>query len=382
MKLNNIYIISWFGNDDVRDIRKEYHNRQIDWAFKQNLIPIVLAQDYKDTDYIDGVRYIDADITTGILLPSAARNILLNEFYKSDDDFAFFADNDSILYNENQYSDSINFISLMKNIPMNLFSDIDIIAFANPARTAFKEELSKPIYKNDFVFRRTYYTTGPIHLMKNIAKYHNKKLYYDSETFNDNGNIITCEEHDFCINGMFHDIKTYHLRNVLLYELGRKNSTWVNTDTNRNVNYAKQLINDKYQLELYKFPDVNEKTFNYIGHAVEPDHITKKIRFAHDSTSRVVACEAKGRTDVHFYELPNPMTAPEALDYCITNDLYGIKEMCDLFYKNKPVLLKSHTKKSIQFNWDVTPEIKNIKKIITVPKDGVLISKSKFFSFK
>ena len=25
-----------------------------------------------------------------------------------------------------------------------------------------------------------------------------------------------------------------------------------------------------------KIMDVNEKTFNYIGHAVEPDHITKK----------------------------------------------------------------------------------------------------------
>ncbi len=43
----------------------------------------------------------------------------------------------------------------------------------------------------------------------------------------------------------------YMLETIHLYELGRTKSTWVNTDTNRNVNYAKQLINDKLDEQLF-----------------------------------------------------------------------------------------------------------------------------------
>ena len=81
--LNTIYIISWFGNDDVKERRKEFHKKQIEWAFKHNLTPVVLAQDYTAADYIDNVRYINADTSNGILTPSQARNILLDEFAKA-----------------------------------------------------------------------------------------------------------------------------------------------------------------------------------------------------------------------------------------------------------------------------------------------------------
>lgn len=381
--LNTIYIISWFGDDNVKERRKEFHKKQIEWAFKHNLKPVVLAQDYTAADYIDNVRYINADISNGILTPSQARNILLDEFYNSDDDFAFFADNDAVLSDDIQHSDSGNFIQLMRNFTIDMFADIDIISFANPSRTAFKSELSKPIYKNNFVFRRCYYTTGPIHIMKNIKKIYGKTLYYDVDTFNDNGKIITCEEHDFCINGMLHGIKAYHLRNVLLVEFGRTVSTWVNDDSNRGVDYAKQLINDKYKLELYIFPTNTEKTFEYIGHSLEPDMKTRKIRFADDPQLRTNICLKKGRSDIHFYKLPKPMTAPDILDYCISNNLFGIKEICDKFYKHKSVLKKSHTKIPVQFNWNVLPQFSSIKKIITVPKHANPENNKlgKFFSF-
>jgi hypothetical protein len=206
-------------------------------------------------------------------------------------------------------------------------------------------------------------------------------LHYDADTFNDNGNIITCEEHDFSINAMLHNIKTYHLRNVLLYELGRNVSTWIDIDSNRNVNYAKQVINDKYNLKLYIFPDDTAKTFNYIGHALEPNSKIRKIRFAVDRDDRINACQASGRTDIQFYELPTPMSAADALEYCMSNNLYGIKEVHDTFYKNKSPLLKAHTKKSVQFNWDVLPEFRNIKKIITIQKFGIPEKITNFFDF-
>lgn len=382
MKLTNIYIISWFGNDDVSEMRRKFHTKQLEWAKSKNLQPVVLAQDYKATDYVDGVTYIDADISNGILLPSAARNILLQEFYKTDDDFAIFADNDAVLYNENQLSESINFIELMRNMSVESMDGVDIISFTNPAVVPFKKELSKEIYRDNFVFSRIYYTTGPIHALKNLKKHHGVELFYDADAFNDNGKIITCEEHDFCINAMYHGAASYLVANVLMHEYGRSTSTWVDSDANRDTVRAKHIINKKYNTDLYMFPDEIVKTYGFIGHGLESDGITRKIQFS--KTSDITKIQKSGLSDVKLYPLPNTMTAQEAIDFISTNEFYDMQDVYQTHYveKNRTVFKKSTTKNPIRFNWS-KPEFKHVRQRVVIPKTGVTnVSKVKqFFSF-
>ena len=55
MKFNNMYIISWFGDNQTTQKRIEIHDRQLQWAFTNDLRPVVFAQHYKDEYYRENV---------------------------------------------------------------------------------------------------------------------------------------------------------------------------------------------------------------------------------------------------------------------------------------------------------------------------------------
>jgi ABC-type polar amino acid transport system ATPase subunit len=98
MNINNIYIISWFGNESkLRQFRKEIHKKQLDWARTNGLKITVLAQDYEPDDYEQDVVYVHSD---KFLRPCGARNTLMEKFYTSDEDYAIFADNDTVIVDE------------------------------------------------------------------------------------------------------------------------------------------------------------------------------------------------------------------------------------------------------------------------------------------
>ena len=56
------------------------------------------------------------------------------------------------------------------------------------------------------------------------------------------------------------------------------------------------------------------KTFTIAGTAVNPDGTTK-VRFANDLVARIKILNKAGCTDIHLYELPEPMTKLQALSY-------------------------------------------------------------------
>ena len=58
MKFEKCYIISWFGPDSTNARRAEIHKRQLDWVKKNDLQPVVFAQNYKEEQYEPGVEYI------------------------------------------------------------------------------------------------------------------------------------------------------------------------------------------------------------------------------------------------------------------------------------------------------------------------------------
>jgi len=361
----NIYIISWFGKSNIAHLRRNYHKRQIEWAFENNLQPVVLAQEYQNSDYINGVTYIDSN-SDRILLPAEARNIVLRKFYETDEDFGIIADNDTIIYEK--YGDGKVIIDFFRSLDVKKFP-IDIISLSNPTTHLKKGVLEIPRYQNNLVFNKTYYASA-LFFLKNLKKYHNTELYNDSETFVDKyGKLITCEDHDFCINGMLnHGLNVYSLRNVYYREFGRSKSTWVDVDSNRNTIDAKKLINEKYKKKLYLIPESNVRMYPYIGTFVTSTGISK-VAF-HRNRRREKVIINTGCTDVKFYRLPKHMSAEEGVSYCIENDLYDIKKVVsEIEQRGEQILSKSHTDNApIRFNWKVCSQLKRVPNQILVPK--------------
>jgi len=247
-----MYIPSYYGTDAEKATkRKEIHRKQIKWALAKGLVPVVYAQAYTENDYIKGVTYLKGDP----IHPGGARNFLLDHFYASDDDFCLMVDDDTTLYEDEQHGTSGEFINIMRDLPVEDFEHIDIIAALNPSTTAFTEELKNEIYKDNLVFEKARMFFGPFSMFKNFYKHHGIKLYYDVENFTDeNGKIITCEEHDFCINAINHGMGVYKTSNIIYKEMGRQISTWVTSDKDRNVKKGYEVINAKYGKEIFKFP--------------------------------------------------------------------------------------------------------------------------------
>jgi hypothetical protein len=252
MNVNNIYIISWFGNNtEIREKRRIIHDRQLTWIQNQNLTPVILAQHYENEEYKLGIDYEKIEKNQSVLLPAAARNVLLERFYNSDDDFALFADNDTRFYNGPQHGDSANFIELIRSFDIDKFEDIDLVQFTNPARTPFTKTLSKDLFKKNLVFRRAYTVYGPIFLIKNIKKHHNKEIYFSADNFQtQEGKIINGEEIDFGVKFLMNGLKCYSTMNVIYDEMGRTKSTWTVDNKARSNATAWSIINQTWNREF------------------------------------------------------------------------------------------------------------------------------------
>jgi len=97
MKLNKIYIISYLPDDEkLRKERLERHKKQLEYWRQFDIEIVVFAQNYRDNDYQPNITYIK---NKGKLkLPGSVRNVCLEHFYNSNDDFTAILDDDTILY--------------------------------------------------------------------------------------------------------------------------------------------------------------------------------------------------------------------------------------------------------------------------------------------
>lgn len=223
--LNKIYIISYFGVNR-REKRKYCHHQQLDWCFKNNLEVIVYPQFYNDDEYVSGVTYLDH--TNNLLLPAEARNICLKHFYNTNDDFAIFADNDSILYTGEKYCDSSDFVEKFNKLHIRDLNKIDYFFPLNPGKIPFTKMLvdNKKVFDTNFVFSRNYDSKGSFAVLKNLRKFYNLDVYYDEVNYVDeSGKIIPNEDVDFAIRIAKQNLGVFRLDNIILKECGTI-STW------------------------------------------------------------------------------------------------------------------------------------------------------------
>lgn len=260
MNFKKIYIISWLGRDDaMRAKRLAYHQRQLEWVHKQGLQPVVLAQDYELDELQPNVDYRHHSK----MLPGFARDILLKEFYASDDDYAIFADDDAVLHEGQQHALSRDFVELFNSVPMDKLTDIDCFVPLNPARVPFNKTYNSDptLYKNNFVFARTVALKGSFFVVKNLRKYHNKEIYFDQQYFQQpDGKMIGGADIDFGLQILNNNLGLYCLTNTVLKEFGHTLSTWaVDHGGETNIQF-KNRIAEKYNLTKNRAGHLQYKT--------------------------------------------------------------------------------------------------------------------------
>jgi hypothetical protein len=180
-----VNIISYFGKPEIRENRKRFHNTQLEWCNKQfdKKDIYVVSQFYEKDEYNHDLvgNYIDADCSKYKLPTGPARNILLERFYKSDEDWAIFIDNDIILDDRNTGT-----ISELLELDLSTFGAINVIYPASLGTGAFTKSFAEGLYKgfslvNNFVFEQCLLRGGFL-IIKNFKKHHGIELYFDDGT--------------------------------------------------------------------------------------------------------------------------------------------------------------------------------------------------------
>ena len=261
--LETMYIISWFGNtNEIKEKRRKYHLKQIQWAKNNNLNTYILPQFYNKSDYVDGINYIETGVGHLLIQPEA-RNILLKHFYNSSENYAIFADNDSILYEEG-HCDSNDFFNIFNKIPLESLNDIDLFFPLNPQQMPFNKDFEKNAieYKNNFVFKRCPDSKGSFLIVKNLKKFYNKEIYFDCDFISKERTLIAHEDQAFGFEFLKNGYSCYMLKNIVLNELTGNSSTWVDQKDRKAKNqFGKELLAKKFNLiksakGLYNYNEV------------------------------------------------------------------------------------------------------------------------------
>tara|TARA_B100000424_G_C22902310_1_gene479913 strand:+ start:230 stop:1345 length:1116 start_codon:yes stop_codon:yes gene_type:complete len=311
-----VYIISWFGlrnKKEKREYRKQIHKEQVEWLLEKGHEPIVFYQDYDDDEFLPNVEYLDGGYNNKQMAQPFGRNVLMEHFYKTDDDYAVFADNDAI-WRDDLFDYDI--VERIDNRSKDLVRKVDFIVSLNPQWHPFNKSIKdeKERYDNYFVFEKTgWQMKESIYIMANFKKHYGKSIWYDPTNFVDENNkfIQVGEGIEFMLDVYSSKIgnqpKTVLMcRQWVLKELCTNYATWME-DNQDKVRYriAPELLQqwlDKYEIP---YQDMNKVEYLWIGYR----DTGKKIEYRKYPKSSSI-----GKVDV-VEQLPRPMNNKEISDY-------------------------------------------------------------------
>ena len=279
--IDTIFIISWFGNENVRDRRIEFHNKQLDWCLNQKLNVVILPQKYNLGEYRTDSKITYLKEPPELLGPGQARNILFGEYWFSKLDYAIFADNDCII--DPNEGDGENFIPHF-NTNFKEYNDIDLIIPMDPHKclkggincSDYNNRLKKfkDLYDYNHVFNKTMQLKGSLFCLRNIKKaygfeYYHPKVYDEKQ---ENTLILGGEDNDLGAWFWYHKLGVYHCHNILILEWASKCSTWTAKSKNRKILEEKQftILQERFGLSRisktkpYKEVKISDAKRNFI----------------------------------------------------------------------------------------------------------------------
>lgn len=206
-----VYMISYLGKDEkiIRDRVKyirttfKYYNEVVNGSEGHDITVRLLAQAWPQDlldEFVSSYDFLNLCCVPEPILPGPGRNMELREFYKSDDDFMFFSDDDLTVQMRGTGESVFNFYEkYMQHIPA------DAIAF-KPAQ--YVNPFIKKGYAISAFYPSANFAAG-FFLIKNIRKLYGKEVYFPE-------NICALEDMAFNIELMSEGMQTYLCENPYL----------------------------------------------------------------------------------------------------------------------------------------------------------------------
>jgi hypothetical protein len=221
-----IGIISYLPNNELRAKRLQASRTQIEVLhklFNEHKITIV-AQNYADDDYLNDDNIIYRRYSEGIGA-GAARNVLLEEFYKSDYDWLFILDDDTIFYPYYNYED---FIYEIESNPEK-FRDVDAVSAVEPEYHPYKklnyeDKANLTHYKFE---PRDLNSGSATSILRNVKKYYDVEVYYPNT---DASKGEGCEDIEFHLDWLLKGFNWYTLDTLIRKSLCFSQSSIFGTD--------------------------------------------------------------------------------------------------------------------------------------------------------
>lgn len=259
-----IGIISYLPNDiQVREQRLKYHKRQIEQFLKLNCPIIIVAQNYKEHEYYSNSNVLYFKYEQGIGM-STARNILLEYFYNSNEDWMMMCDDDAYYYN---YYDIDVFFNELQTNPQK-FIQLDFIRGKFASKLPFKKVVyEEPLNTNYYVFKDEN-SIGSLALciLKNYKKYYNKEFYFDVINPKKGEGY---EDKNFCCTIKLNGINTHILQTFIMSTYNyTDNSTLFTTYEDRMKLHE---MNNKSSLDKFKDTDF------YINGKMNPKYRSEQV---------------------------------------------------------------------------------------------------------
>ena len=240
-----IGIPSYFGWDEVRDIRFKAHQKQLNWIKELGIKTIIYAQEYKKNEY-DPSPLITYEKHKKPQHWAIFKRKFLEYFYETDYEWGIIADNDAGLYDHHL---GYNIFKHMNMFP-KAWKDIDFWYPLDPRKEPFTHLWQKypDIYTNNLVFVQTSLTTkGTMFVVKNPKYSGKKKVLFSAET--------SCDDTEFTINCIVNGWNVYKCNSSIMKELvnSSEHSTisWLS-----NINERARIVIEEKKLfaQRYNIP--------------------------------------------------------------------------------------------------------------------------------
>jgi hypothetical protein len=222
MKFNNAYIISWKPAAERVGLLKQV----VAWTKSKKLKPIIIAMEWEGLED-----------TTNILVPfkmppGQARNIGLNHFYSTEDDYCIILDDDTWI----EQGDDI--IDTMRKID---YPDVNVVTVLD------QEEESRLEVDPNHIFRFPSMITSGVFIVKN-----QKKLFFNPEFRYKNGKLVYGEDVNFLMRSWYEGLGGWEVTTSMVNRSRDRSvtpSTWYYKPTSKSQQDVYRLLQQDFPVE-------------------------------------------------------------------------------------------------------------------------------------